>query len=173
MINVLLLNDLSREPARQLVTGISRFGNSQGGWRFYQVPQEVYNKVDYMSNVISMVQNLKIDAIFGQWHGIDVARAKQLGIPIFLYQRQEKIFDFPIVRCDNEAVGKMAADYLTGLGIGNITFCGIKGVVWSSERMEAFRASIGGPIIGEDLSNDEETDWLSLRDWWPYSPATT
>ena len=78
MINVLLLNDLSREPARQLVTGISRFGNSQGGWRFYQVPQEVYNKVDYMSNVISMVQNLKIDAIFGQWHGIDVARAKQL-----------------------------------------------------------------------------------------------
>ena len=165
MINVLLLNDLSREPARQLVTGISRFGNSQGGWRFYQVPQEVYNKVDYMSNVISMVQNLKIDAIFGQWHGIDVARAKQLGIPIFLYQRQEKIFDFPIVRCDNEAVGKMAADYLTGLGIGNITFCGIKGVVWSSERMEAFRASIGGPIIGEYLSNDEETDWLSLRDW--------
>lgn len=165
MINVLLLNDLSREPARQLVTGISRFGNSQGGWRFYQVPQEVYNKVDYMSNVISMVKNLKIDAIFGQWHGIDVSRAKQLGIPIFLYQRADKIFDFPIVRCDNEAVGKMAADYLTGLGIENIAFCGIKGVVWSSERMEAFKASVGGSMIGEYLSKDEETDWLLLRDW--------
>lgn len=165
MINVLLLNDLSREPARQLVTGISRFGNSQGGWRFYQVPQEVYNKVDYMSNVISMVKNLGIDAIFGQWHGIDVVRAKQLGIPIFLYQRQEKIFDFPIVRCDNEAVGKMAADYLTGLGIENITFCGIRGVVWSSERMDAFKASIGDSMLEEYLSDDEGTDWLSLRDW--------
>lgn len=165
MINILLLNDLSREPARQLVTGISRFGNSQGGWRFYQVPQEVYSKVDYMSNVISMVKNLDIDAIFGQWHGIDVDRVKKLGIPIFLYQRQEKILDFPIVRCDNEAVGKMAADHLMGLGIENITFCGINGVVWSRERLDAFRASIGDTMLEEFLSNDENTDWLSLRDW--------
>lgn len=165
MINILLLNDLSREPARQLVTGISRFGNSQGGWRFYQVPQEVYSKVDYMSNVISMVKNLDIDAIFGQWHGIDVDRVKKLGIPIFLYQRQEKILDFPIVRCDNEAVGKMAADHLMGLGIENITFCGINGVVWSRERLDAFRASIGDTMLEEYLSNDENTDWLSLRDW--------
>lgn len=165
MINILLLNDLSREPARQLVTGISRFGNSQGGWRFYQVPQEVYSKVDYMSNVISMVKNLDIDAIFGQWHGIDVDRVKKLGIPIFLYQRQEKILDFPIVRCDNEAVGKMAADHLMSLGIENITFCGINGVVWSRERLDAFRASIGDTMLEEFLSNDENTDWLSLRDW--------
>lgn len=165
MINILLLNDLSREPARQLVTGISRFGNSQGGWRFYHVPQEVYSKVDYMSNVISMVKNLDIDAIFGLWHGIDVDRAKKLGIPIFLYQRQEKIMDFPIVRCDNEAVGKMAADHLMGLGIENITFCGINGVVWSRERLDAFRASIGDTMLEEFLSNDEDTDWLSLRDW--------
>lgn len=165
MINVLLLNDLSREPARQLVTGISRFGNSQGGWRFYQVPQEVYSKVDYMSNVISMVKNLDINAIFGQWHGIDVQRAKKLGIPIFLYQREEKILDFPIVRCNNDAVGKMVANHLLGLGIANITFCGIKGVVWSSERLESFKTSIGSAMLKEYLSDDEGIDWLSLRDW--------
>ena len=165
MINVLLLGDLSREPARLLVKGLSRFSNSRGGWRFYQVPPAIRDNPCHISKIVNMVRDLEIDAIFGQWRGIDVSIAKQLGIPIVLYQRMEMVTGFPIVHCDNEAVGKMAAAFFHRYADMHLTFCGFKGVVWSDERIRAYQASVGDKIIPGFYSDDSGEDWMAMRDW--------
>lgn len=165
MINVLLLGDLSREPARLLVKGLSRFSNSRGGWRFYQVPPAIRDSPCHISKIVSMVHDLEIDAIFGQWKGIDVSIAKQLGIPVVLYQRREMVTGFPIVHCDNDAVGKMAAGFFLRYADMHLTFCGFKGVVWSDERIRAYQASAGDRIIPGFYSDDSGEDWMAMRDW--------
>ena len=80
MIKLLLLNDLSREPVRKLIKGISRYQNDRGGWRFHHVPDIIRDKTDHIEQIVKMVRDLEIDAIFGQWKGLDVTVAKSLGI---------------------------------------------------------------------------------------------
>lgn len=165
MIKVLLLSDLSREPARLLIKGISRFTNSRGGWRFYQVPPAIRDNPRHIAKIVNLVHDMDIDAIFGQWKGIDVSIARRLGIPIVLYQRMEMIKGFPIVHCDNDAVGKMAADFFMRYGNMHLTFCGFKGVVWSDERIRAYIASVGEGIVPGFYANDNGEDWMAMRDW--------
>lgn len=165
MIKVLLLNDLSREPARQLVKGISCYRNGMGGWRFYQVPDVIRDSTDHIGKIVSMVRDFGINAIFGQWKGLDVDVAKSLGIPIVLYQRYEEIHDFPIALCDNGAVGKMAAEFFLKYEDLPLAFCGFEGVVWSSARFESFKKAVGGRMAGEIRIRDKENDWLELSGW--------
>ncbi|MDD6150825.1 MAG: substrate-binding domain-containing protein [Bacteroidales bacterium] len=173
MITVLLLNDLSREPSRQLIKGISRYDNKRGGWRYYQVPPAIRDDQSHIEKIVTMVRDLKIDAIFGQWMGINVEIAKSLDIPIVLYQRSDTIEGFALVKCDNEAVGEMAADYLSKYKSISLACCGFKNVVWSAERMKAFKERLGNPQIPELNVSDDERDWQEMIEWLKTLPKPT
>lgn len=165
MIKVLLLSDLSREPARLLVKGISSFPNARGGWRFYQVPPAVRDNREHVSKIVSLLKDLQIDAIFGQWKGIDFNVAKQLHLPIVLYQRRQIAQELPYVQCDDDSVGKMAAEFFMRHKNMHLAFCGFKGMMWSDERFESFKRHTGISNIPEFIADDDTAQWEELSKW--------
>ena len=173
MIKLLLLNDLSREPVRKLIKGISRYQNDRGGWRFHHVPDIIRDKTDHIEQIVKMVRDLEIDAIFGQWKGLDITVAKSLGIPIVLYQRDERGHGFPIVKCGNDAVGKMAADFFKRYDDLHFSCCGFRGIVWSAERIEAFSEEIGERLVPGITISDNGEDWEALGNWLLSLPKPT
>lgn len=165
MIKILLLSDLSREPARLLIKGISNFPNARGGWRFYQVPTVIRNNSAHISKIVSIVEEMQIDAIFGQWNGMDIRIAKQLGIPLVLYQRQDRVQGLPYVQCDNESVGRMAAEFFLRYKNIHFSFCGYKSVLWSKERLQSFKKHLRKAMEPEFLALDGAEDWDNLSEW--------
>lgn len=79
------------------------------------------------------------------------------------------------IKCDNAAIARMAAEYLTGCGFANFAFVGEQsGLVWSSEREKVFSAELAKRGLachmydgGRENGNVERgmEDMQMLQDW--------
>ena len=119
--------------------------------------------------IIKLAKKFKIDAILGLWHNINVAEAKNLGIPIFLRTHKKVYNDFPMLTGHYKEFGAYAADFFIGQNFTNYAFIGMKDIIWSDSRYEGYSEQIAvtkkvptHKYYVEDFKNEIESisDWL-------------
>ena len=93
------------------------------------------------------------DWLYGdRWDGILVrshdeallAGLRQRGLPVVQLDESDTNSAFPRVRSDNRAIGRLAAQHLSGLGLRHFAFCGFDNAQWSIHREEGFITQLEG-----------------------------
>ncbi len=169
MIKILLLTDYSQESERRFLNGFVKYADTQGGCIFYPMSHLTSQTKDNSMEIIKLAKKFKIDAILGLWHNINVAEAKNLGIPIFLRTHKKVYNDFPMLTGHYKEFGAYAADFFIGQNFTNYAFIGMKDIIWSDSRYEGYSEQIAvtkkvptHKYYVEDFKNEIESisDWL-------------
>lgn len=169
MIKILLLTDYSQESERRFLNGFVKYADTQGGCIFYPMSHLISQTKDNSMEIIKLAKKFKVDAILGLWHNINVAEAKNLGIPIFLRTHKKVYNDFPMLTGHYKEFGAYAADFFIGMNFTNYAFIGMKDIIWSDSRYEGYSEQIAitkkvptHKYYVEDFKNEIESisDWL-------------
>lgn len=139
MIKLLLLSDLLGDPDRKLFKGLVRYANEKGGWRLYSVSTSVSDDPGQCQAILEKAKALGVDAIFGQWVGINEELVKKEGIPVILRTYTEKHREFPMLFGDYYSLGRMGGEFFKKKNYASYAFIGIRGLFWSDERLRGFK----------------------------------
>ena len=142
MIKILLLTDYSQESERRLLNGFVKYADTQGGCIFHPMSHLISERDDNSDEIIHLAKKLKVDAILGLWHNINVEKAKKLGIPIFLRTYRKEHSDFPMLTGHYKEFGAYAANFFLNQNFDNYAFIGRKGVLWSMSRYDGYSEQI-------------------------------
>jgi len=168
---VALLIESSRSYGRELLMGIAKYVRIHGPW---SVEFEEGDPAE------------QFPQWFGRWkwNGI-IARVstpamagiiRQAGVPVVDLSGSLPDSDFPRIRSDENAVGKMAAEHLLERGFKHFAFCGFNGTDWSDMRRASFEGRVSeagfackvfanpGPTKSFSISDYEEHGELHERD---------
>lgn len=165
MKKILLLSDLSREPDRQTIRGITRFMEKNGGWVPYHIPPFMRNDRTYIDDIVDRAKSLDVDAIFGSWPAVENGGKVDLDIPIVLKPGRTRVKGFSEFCSDSEAIGRMAAEFFDHLGLKNVSTSGMHGMVWSAEREYFFRKNAKGNCCRGIRFSYSQTDYEKVSSW--------
>jgi LacI family transcriptional regulator len=139
---VLLLLDSSSEFDRKLLRGIVRYSNEHGPWLFYRMPQSYRNKYGDRG-ILKWAKKWGANAIVGRLNDEVVDVQKELGIPVVLQNYHHRSLSCSNLTGDYHTAGVMAANFFRKKNYTNFAYYGIKDVIWSEERKEAFKEKLG------------------------------
>ena len=169
MIKILLLTDYSQESERRFLNGFVKYTDTQGGCIFYPMSHLISQTKDNSMEIIRMAKKLKVNAILGLWHNMNVEEAKKLNIPIFLRTYKKVYNDFPMLTGHYKEFGAYAANFFINQNFRNYAFIGMKDIIWSISRYEGYSEQINAvrktPTFRydvEDFKNEIDTisQWL-------------
>lgn len=175
MFKLVLLCDYSREPERRLLRGLSDFANTQGGWNYFQLSGNLYKNPDQCLEVAKRIQDLKADAVFGRWDGVDRSLANSLGIPVILRTLDRDYPDFPMLSGNYREIGQMAARFFLQQHYEHFAIFGYRNLIWSAERSDGFKSVLEGKemdlyTLETDLGSPDENE---IKDWLQSLPEMT
>lgn len=165
MKKILFLSDLSREPDRQTIRGITRFMEKSGFWVPYHIPPFMRNDRTYVEDIVNRAKSLAVDAIFGSWPVVENGGKVDLDIPIVLKPGKTRVKGFSEFCSDSEAIGRMAAEFFADLGLKNVSTSGMHGMVWSAEREYFFRKNAKGNCCRGIRFSYSQTDYEKVSSW--------
>lgn len=166
MRKILLLSDLSREPDRLLIQGLTKYGSKDGKWLIYPVSPFFREDPALTGAIVEKARNLEVDAIFGMWPVVEKGKNKLgLDIPVVLKPKNCPVTGFSSLSSDNRKVGMMAADFFRRAGLQNVTTSGMKGMLWSKERICSFKASCSGDLCPGILFDPSQVDYDKVSRW--------
>lgn len=171
MKKILILIDYSSEFSRRLLRGLIQYSKEHGPWIFYRLPS--YYKAMYgKKGIVDWAKDWQADAIIARWDHEGTNLLSELNIPIILQNYKTRSSLFSNLTGDYEGTGRMAAQFFIKRRYRNFAFYGNKGVVWSRERAEGFRAEVekaGGNYYYFESENLNGEQWSSshiqLDDW--------
>ncbi len=152
--------DYSSEFDRNLLRGIMRYSKENGPWSFYRISADSGTGDERCREVIRIAKKWKADAIIGRWNDRELASLDNLHVPIVLQNYHHRSTIYSNITGDYKGTGAMAADFFYGRRYSNFAFFGIKGVVWSDERLAGYREKILS--MGCFFSYYEMTDAASM-----------
>lgn len=168
MARVLMMTDFSEAYANKLLQGIMQYSHEHEPWTVCKVPLSLRDN-DRLEEVLRFALTWKADAIIGQFRtGDPVHLFMENGI-LAISQDFEQPFPGLINISGNYILsGQMAADYFIEKGVRNFAFYGIRGMVWSEERMLGFRNQIRARLPEASFSVREKH---GISDIWWYDTA--
>ena len=140
IFKVLLMMETSRKYGRSIIRGISKYSRIHGQWVFYrQAPfyWDSENKEASLDHLLKM----DIDGIIlrEQREPELTEKILNMGLPVVVSPYRELFPGVPNIVTDDEAIGKMAAEYLLYKGFQNFAYCGFGShYYWSRERGKSF-----------------------------------
>jgi LacI family transcriptional regulator len=141
MIKILVLIDSSTEFSRRFLTGLIRYANENGSWKFYRLPS-YYKSLYGGDGIVERINEWGINAVITQWEYEEVDFLEQLNIPVFLQSYKNSDSRFSKIAGDYQKVGLMAARFFKKRGYKNFAYYGNKDFFWSKARGEGFRLEI-------------------------------
>jgi LacI family transcriptional regulator len=173
---VILLIPSAREYDRSLLRGIAKYTQIHGPWSFYEEPPS-YLKPPIPQHRLEHMRNWQADGIIAPQTRVADLQALVLPTVILCGVRQEPPGIYQI-RTGNEAIGEMASDYLQGLGLKQLAYCGLSGMEWSAIRGDSFRRHAAGAGIPVSLYDHAKqpsgeswfTEEARLGDWLEQLP---
>lgn len=136
--HVALLIDTLGVYGRHILRGINRYLSSHAPWSIYLDP---YRRLEAAP-----------PRWLTDWHGNgiicrsmtprSVERLRGLKIPIVNLNDSWTDLGLPLIRSDDHAIGRLAAEHLLERGFRNFAFCGYTGTAWSQRRREGFAAAL-------------------------------
>ena len=144
IFKVLLMMETSRKYGRSIIRGISKYSRTFGQWAFYrQAP--FYWDGEIKNTSIDYLQNLDIDGIILREQPVPGLTEKilEMGIPVVVSPYRELFPNVPNIITDDNAIGKMGAEYLLDKGFRNFAYCGFGNqYYWSRQRGMSFTSVI-------------------------------
>lgn len=149
---------------RRVVRGIAAFG-ADSGWEWLLVPLE-----DGSAPVFPLTT--EVDGLIGCFGDAQSAsEVAQSGLPAVNISSTANESNIPCVASDDEAVGRVAAEYLLSLGLAHFGFFGAKGCGSSQARERGFTAMLAAAGFGcsafhlpreqPSASSDELIRWIA------------
>lgn len=168
MRKIILLIDCSSEYDRRLLRGLVQYSKEHGPWLFYRMPSDLIGDLNGGEYVIDWAKKWGADAIVGRWRWDDASILSTLDIPIVLQNYKQRSSLFSNLTGQYFETGKIAAGFFLERGYKNLAYFGVRGVVWSEERMQGFRHSVdesGGTLNFLIVDNynkerDKVVSWL-------------
>lgn len=168
MARLLFITDFTEQFAYRLLRGIINYAGSGDSWVVCRMPPAFKQKLG-VQGVVDWALKWKADLVIGQFDpDDDVSLFKKNGIVVLAQDYKSKFKDIPNITADYDATGRLAADHFLSRGFRNFAFFGYKGVCWSDERLDGFRARIEEAGFGNSISVYDEQRLDSL---WYYESA--
>lgn len=166
MKKIMLLSDLSRDPDRMLIQGLTKYGLRNEKWAIYPVSPSFREDPDMINVIIEKAKHLKVDAICGMWPCIEYGENNLgLSIPIVLKPRYKSVRNFSSLHANADKIGRMAADFFKRAGIINVTSSGIQNTIWSDERIKAFTNYAHGNLYNGIKFSISQVDYQKVSKW--------
>ncbi len=135
--NITVIIEASFASGRNTVRGIAQYARQHGPWLFHHEWRNT---------------DLFFPAWLDQWQGDGfIARVENRKIARALARLDVPVVDvlgtlpkplFPIVRVDDGAIARLAAQHLLHRGFEHFAYCGLKGLSWSDQRGRVFREAV-------------------------------
>lgn len=136
----MVLLEKSRAYSRGLLRGLAKYSRLHGPWAFYDEPPFYMNSTGGKRTLYQM-KDWGVDGLIMR----DTPKTQQMlaiGLPTIVTDLRNQFSDSPIIKTNDLAIGKMAAEYLLKLGLRQFAFCGFDTMFWSRDRCDAFAESI-------------------------------
>ena len=134
---LLYFDDISRVYERTFLEGVTEYARTHGPWEFY-------GQIGNFSPALPMIDPKEADGIIVRVHdkekidSIATAKVPVITVPLAPLVSQKNI----VMITDNDAVGKMAAEYFLDRGFKNFAFLGYNNREWSSDRKDGFAKAL-------------------------------
>jgi len=161
---ILMLEPLG-EYVKGILEGVLKYSNIYGPWAFYREPEGLHGVLPYLDmkkadGIIGFVSETKYKD-----HAKKIIKS---GIPTIAIEFEEQIKGLPQIRCDSNAVGKMAAEYLLERGFEYFAYCGISGVPCSLERKQGFSETIAKAGFETFFYEPSRHSWFREKCQWDW-----
>lgn len=134
---VALLIETSRAYGRDLLVGIAQYVRVHGPWSIE------FEEGDPCERMPGWFSAWKGEGVIARLKTPAMARAVAgLRVPVVDLYGSLPGLNFPTVRSDEGAVGRLAAEHLLERGLRQFAFCGFNGTDWSDRRREGFEGHI-------------------------------
>lgn len=168
MKKILLIIDYSIESDRELLRGMVRYSKDHGGWLFHKMPSHFEKLTNGWKHVIDWADQWKADAIVGHWPWEEMGSLSSLNIPIVLENHKSRSSFFSNLTGDYFGTGVLAASFFLKKRYKDFAFFGLKGIIWSEERLQGYKEEIeskGGNLHSMMVNDpfeerDEVEKWL-------------
>ena len=164
---VLLLLDYTSEFERNLLRGIVKYSNEHGPWLFYRLPPS-YKDTYGDQAIVDYARKWKADAVVGRWDNDAIDLQKELGVPVIIQNYHHRRITCSNLTGDYASAGRMAAQFFIRKGYRNFAYFGLKNVVWSEERKNAFAEevkAIGGKLYCFEYEKKDSSMRTRLYRW--------
>ncbi len=168
--------DYSSEFDRRLLRGIIRYTKENGPWLFSRMSSDPQNGGQRYRRVMEMARKWKADAIIGRWNDEELKLLDNLNIPIVLQNYRNRRTEYSNITGDYKGTGAMAARYFWGRCHTSYAFFGIKGVVWSEERLAGFKEEVDkyhGRFDAYEIPEPGREDRMAIGGWLRTLPEKT
>jgi LacI family transcriptional regulator len=125
-------------PSEQLLKGITEFAHERGNWEIVVLPGSFCEVGEGFG------ASIQARAFSGMLTAVNAFYARelaQLGRPVVNISDTMDVRDLPLVACDDDAVGRMAARHLIDSGSTHFAYCGTA-ADWSRERERGFTSEV-------------------------------
>ena len=169
MARVLMMVDFSESYGNRILGGIMRYSHEHEPWVVCKVPLG-FREGGRLQEVADFAATWKADAIIGQFRsGDDVDLFLEKGILVIAQDFEQRFPHLVNISGDYVLSGQMAADYFIDKGVRHFAFYGIRGMVWSEERLEGFQRRIAERLPGTEVAvrmktNPQDTWWYDTAD---------
>ena len=162
---VILLLNAAREYERSLIRGIMEYSHVHGPWTFYEDPPDFLERPSVASRVAHM-RAWKADGLISSPDRMREIRG--LALPTITTLKDKELpAPWRQIVAEDEAIGRMAAEHLIGLGLTHFAFCGIGGMAWSEGRKDGFTKAVsrtGQEVLVHELATAlPGTTWYSTE----------
>jgi len=130
---VILLVETSVAFGRGLLRGITKYSRLHGPWVFYR-------EALAMEKVLPRLKDWGASGmIIHETAKIKIGKVKAMAVPAIVCPHIEgPISGVPSMIGDDDAIGRMGANYLLDAGFHNFAFCGFDSMFWSQNRAKSF-----------------------------------
>ena len=138
-----MMTDFSEAYARRLLLGVARYAHDIGeAWTLCRLTTTVREKYG-IEAVADYAVKFQADAIIGQFHQTDnLSIFCENGIIPVAQEFKTRFPGIINITGDHVKAGRVGAEYFINKGFHNFAFLGLSDVIWSQERLEAFKKVI-------------------------------
>ncbi len=167
---VALVVGTSHASGRNNLRGISRYVRDHGSWSLFH---EFRDTDVYFPE---WIRSWNCDGVIARIESEQIAEALgDLNVPVVDVQGSVPQSTFPLVRPDEYAIARMAADHLLERGYRCFGFCGVRSYNWSAARRDHFSKIIAEegypchlhayPVGRDPMEYIWERDQEALTEW--------
>lgn len=136
---VALIVESSMVVGRQIIRGIAEYARQVNHWSVYYEPSHIQTVLP------DWLENWEGDGIIARIRNQTIAKQlTKMRLPVIDLTGNVGHTTFPLVQVNNRAIAELAATHLIEHGFRSFGFCGIRRLLWSKQRQDAFEEVLTG-----------------------------